>query len=288
VEFSVGVNDLLNVDVWKHLVSAGGPFLSRAAKLTNASTLSRKRKRFKGNENNGADDSVDASNGADDSVDAINDADNEVSILKFEKRSTGWHQFLGMYEKRPDNFLFGFIAAFNRDLYEYDDKGKQGSRMSKEDALTRLQKYVGDVSDKILDKMYGNIFGNGNQLENLETALKNPKSSIYRHWKDYVVGLDWVGDEMGSPFCALSHNRFIGTDGIVKKMRNHQPRFGIRVHCGESLPMIPLKGTEGKNALELFNKHITIVHDGLKSIVDGIGKERLRIGHGWLFYTNPK
>jgi hypothetical protein len=35
------------------------------------------------------------------------------------------------------------------------------------------------------------------------------------YWRCYVVGLDWVGDEMGVPFCGLAHSRFVGKKGIV-------------------------------------------------------------------------
>jgi adenosine deaminase len=118
-----------------------------------------------------------------------------------------------------------------------------------------------------------------------------------------VVGLDWFGDELAAPYCALAHSRFIGQDGIVKTMREIEidaqkarNLFGIRVHCGEGLPVLPFHVENESKIHTIFNKHISIVHKGLKRIWETIGNRHdsadlnkvrewkgVRIGHGIAF-----
>ena len=144
-------------------------------------------------------------------------------------------------------------------------------------------------------------------MKKLKRELKKAKGCIYNFWKDYVVGLDWFGDELGAPYCAFAHSTFIGDDGIVNTMRdikvngrNARSRFGIRVHGGEGLPVLPLY-EENSKVHQIFNNHISIVLESVEYIWNRIGnrhqadessKERiwegLRIGHGVAFLENHR
>lgn len=108
-------------------------------------------------------------------------------------------------------------------------------------------------------------------------SFERSNNQLLAYWKDYVLGLDWVGDEYGFPYCAFVHRDFIGNDGIVMKMREYHPKFGIRIHCGESVPMpIPGPGNEA------FETHLEITFNAIRRIQSSI-KSNLRLGHAVAF-----
>lgn len=77
-----------------------------------------------------------------------------------------------------------------------------------------------------------------------------------------VVGLDWVGDELGHPFCVFSHDKFVSL--VADWMEHHNPRFGVRFHAGEG-PIRPSTRNPLNSKLRLaFYLHMYILCEGIK------------------------
>jgi hypothetical protein len=110
-----------------------------------------------------------------------------------------------------------------------------------------------------------------------------------------VVGFDWVGDEMGYPFCALAHSKFREIARSWTKSTNKS--FGIRYHAGENVARAPSAEVKGmfdtdtvsahkRNiAFQLLNKafrlHVAISKEVIKVICEN--DIQMRIGHGVAF-----
>jgi adenosine deaminase len=78
----------------------------------------------------------------------------------------------------------------------------------------------------------------------------------------YVVGLDWVGDEHGYPYCVLAHS---AAKNLVTKFREatSNPRFGIRIHAGEGVPRqsskpVPASDAFGAACADAFTGRISV------------------------------
>jgi hypothetical protein len=111
-----------------------------------------------------------------------------------------------------------------------------------------------------------------------------------------VVGLDWLGDELGHPFCPFSHDLFINL--VATRMCGRDvttnPRFGVRIHAGEG-PIRPSMRERQDSKLRLaFYLHMYIVTEGIKlyhkkltTKLAAMGhadlKPCIRIGHGVAF-----
>lgn len=76
-----------------------------------------------------------------------------------------------------------------------------------------------------------------------------------------VVGLDWVGDELGHPFCPFSHAEFVK---VVLQYMKHNSKFGVRFHAGEG-PICPstFDGPTSKVRLA-FYLHMYIIIEGIR------------------------
>eukprot|EP00835_Amoeboradix_gromovi_P000224 NODE_8_length_47770_cov_0.334354.p2 type:complete len:1249 gc:universal NODE_8_length_47770_cov_0.334354:13005-16751(+) len=99
------------------------------------------------------------------------------------------------------------------------------------------------------------------------------KKALFYFW---VVGLDWYGDEKGYPYCAFVTRPFID---FVKSSRRVNPRFGVRVHCGENVPIV----MEENPAYRLYISHMYIAFRCLLFLKDEL-KSHIRVGHGIVFY----
>ncbi|KAI8915835.1 hypothetical protein EDD86DRAFT_243807 [Gorgonomyces haynaldii] len=218
-----------------------------------------------------------------------------------------WANILGLNEPKPIGQTCRFLVAFNRNkIKEFKDKSinelleqmmKRGEKYCTLEGES-LDQYIFDMfnlkdADKMLKiarhlqkwKEHG---WEKNSVRDI-LGLTNREEQLLKFWRKSVVGIDWVGDELGHPYCALTHSIFIGQDGIANKMRSVQEEFGIRVHCGESLPF-PTVWKEDNVLEHAFNMHIKILHCDLERLYNGLSEKRLRIGHGVAFLqknSNP-
>ncbi|KAG5460186.1 MAG: hypothetical protein BJ554DRAFT_7798, partial [Olpidium bornovanus] len=323
-EFSLSANDLLNVDVCKHLVKQVFTEPSTPLRIsTKSGKQSRAPDPAKGRPVVGPQTEQKADAAAADAADApvadaadapVADAvgaavsgnktaqttpeDNPRSSIRYNalrprlNLKPAWARVLGMYLPKPRSFLYGFLAAFNRGGV-YKEPGHrlqtpwQAIGFLNEEQGRRARELCSRAStpsesDRKVERAFPAIFDKGALLERIRTEVLDEGGSLHPIWKDYVVGLDWVGDEFGFPYCAFVHSGFIGPGGVVWSMRRFQKRFGIRVHCGESLPLPPSVPNPASCAQIAFETHLSIVLDGLERIHDGIGRN-LRVGHGVAF-----
>lgn len=171
---------------------------------------------------------------------------------------------MGHCNSRPRKIVYKFLAAFNRGNVNTDPEEIIAQFAEGRIPVDDLYSEYDEVVQKI-EKMV-KISGSDKESKDLNAYWKGSRG---------VVGLDWVGDEFGLPFCMFKANKFVGVNGIVAQMQLHNPRFGIRIHCGESAPV------------DKFGKrHMKILHEELKSIYAKLSKISktefvpLRIGHG--------
>lgn len=124
------------------------------------------------------------------------------------------------------------------------------------------------------------------------TALQSAEHMRRLH--PLLVGLDWVGDEMGHPFCVFSHDAFIS---LVVKWKKLNPKFGLRFHAGEG-PIRPSSRDPPDSTVRLaFYLHMYILVESIRlchakltkaiqddtEICDKGIKANIRIGHGVAF-----
>jgi hypothetical protein len=83
-----------------------------------------------------------------------------------------------------------------------------------------------------------------------------------------VAGLDLMGDEMGYPYIPFVRKEFVT---FVKKCHEFNPRFGIRIHGGESVPPMA-----DRDAYVLHMKYLT--HSLM--LLSRVHSVPLRVGHG--------
>jgi hypothetical protein len=107
-----------------------------------------------------------------------------------------------------------------------------------------------------------------------------------------TVGLDWVGDELGHPFCIFSHDKFVT---LVAEWMTVNDHFGVRIHAGEG-PIRPSTREALDSELRLaFYLHMYILTEGImlyhsklskllkENAKTAVLKPRIRIGHGVAF-----
>ena len=108
VEFSLGINDLTNQDVFKHLIGGGNsssaPFTTRQPPLIPKpkKKQQKRRKIEKPESRNGPEIQTMTE------ISSFNDSSKE--------QPDTWRTILGMYARRPEKFRYGFLAGFGRIL----------------------------------------------------------------------------------------------------------------------------------------------------------------------------
>ncbi|KAJ3184005.1 hypothetical protein HDU85_001856 [Gaertneriomyces sp. JEL0708] len=306
VEYSVGINDMLNLNVWKHLVESvfSTPTKGSGGKPKKKQSGTPKEKSKK-------------------------DSDELALCSDFKHLKPGWRQHLGAYVDRKRGFTYRFLAAFNRTKVHGPKKQATAPgterQWTTEGIITDPDKgleFLMDCPEKArsiyastqdLNKMFAHLFeasenekGPGLRLRELVntnvddidlgndyTSFKNEGRQIrlLKRWFEFVVGLDWVGDETGFPYCAFVHPEFLG---IFRRMHEITERtFGARIHGGESVPR-PASICPDERMAAAYKAHMHIVCDGIIRTHEGLKGLYpddwcfLRIGHGVAFLNTPE
>ena len=256
VEFSLGVNDLCNLDVWKHL----RPEAVFASSKTNLNVGNKRVSKTTGKSHKNRGKTMKLC---------------QIG-LKSKKQNPIWSNYLGCYKEKPRDFSYYFLAAFNR-------QGKPGVPLwigdhnisTKEQAINFLLAENMDTQRCTETKSIEILYNC--HLEKVKEILarlnENSNLNLAQEWAKSVVGLDWIGDEFAYPYCVFTHPLFIGEGGLVQEMMKFNKKFGIRVHCGESVPA----GVAGE-------RHMKILNAVLQKLWDA--KINLRIGHGIAFLNS--
>lgn len=108
--------------------------------------------------------------------------------------------------------------------------------------------------------------------------LNSPKERKPTLCECMVVGLDLFGDEFGRPYCPFVTNSFLKF--VLDMRRLHNAQFGIRIHCGENVPVLSSK----QPAFRMFASHMYICFRALE-FLKGELKQGIRIGHGVTFVS---
>ena len=88
---------------------------------------------------------------------------------------------------------------------------------------------------------------------------------------EHVVGLDWVGDELGFPYCALAHGSAAKLAQAMR--RGGSEKFGIRVHAGEGV-IRPSSGQRPRSRLHgAFKLHVYILLEGIRKLWKNLGQK---------------
>jgi adenosine deaminase len=143
--------------------------------------------------------------------------------------------------------------------------------------------------DDSIGVMYPNLITANSRVEQLRKKMESAASR--RKYVQMVAGLDWVGDELGHPFCIFSHDNYVS---LVADWMQHNAYFGVRFHAGEG-PIRPSTRHGATSDLRLaFYLHMYILSEGImlyhrkltaKLLEMGRAdlKPRIRIGHGVAF-----
>jgi len=103
-----------------------------------------------------------------------------------------------------------------------------------------------------------------------------------------MVGLDWVGNELGYPYCIYAHDQCIN---VIKQYQLMNSRFGVRIHAGEGL-LRPATSDDYRSPVSIaFTLHMYILmasirryYSKMEAALNGTGlKPNIRIGHGIAF-----
>jgi adenosine deaminase len=148
--------------------------------------------------------------------------------------------------------------------------------------------------DEFIAAVYPKLLGENAKVNALRAKITgaDPKDAGIRlTYVQAVAGLDWVGDELGHPFCIFSHDAYVS---LVAEWMGQDPTFGVRIHAAEG-PIRPstVEGHASKLRLT-FYLHMYILTEGIKlyhkkltAKLHDMGlshlKPRVRIGHGVAF-----
>jgi adenosine deaminase len=143
------------------------------------------------------------------------------------------------------------------------------------------------TEDHFLAQIYPGFFGKDSKCRQLRAMLESAArgDELSCRQRQAIVGLDWVGDELGHPFCAFSHKEVID---LVAEWKRHNPRFGLRIHAGEG-PLRPSTIDPADSPIRLsFYLHMYIVVEGIKKVIEALQRlssepVNVRIGHGVAF-----
>lgn len=161
-----------------------------------------------------------------------------------------------------------------------------------DDILEKLAEYADLLcSDKCIEMMYN--------IKNIEDRIHAAEQSFRevpiagnlgkKTYKSKVVGLDWVGDENGLPYCALIHTRILT---LIKNKNTKLKKFGLRLHAAEGVLQ---NSTTDENGIMFyaFAFHMFVLISQVKKVNETGGTDKLpfRIGHGVAFLyglSSPK
>lgn len=154
--------------------------------------------------------------------------------------------------------------------------------------------------DEWIQKIYPDFFTNNSAFAKLRNRIIPKKGQSLKEDDEKlmvaVVGLDWVGDELGHPFCAFQHSSVVD---LVAEWMKYNPNFGVRIHAGEG-PVRPSTMEPCDSPLRLaFYLHMYIVIEGIRSYFDKLEEKltsmgmknfepNIRIGHGVAFLFNDR
>ena len=195
--------------------------------------------------------------------------------LKSKNQKPIWSKYLGCYKENPRDFSYYFLAAFNRQVKLEDPLCLGDNDISTEEqAINFLLANNIDIQlcteTKSIEKLYKRHLDKAKEI--LGTLYENSDLKLTQYWGKNVVGLDWIGDEFAYPYCVFTHPLFIGEGGLVQEMMKVNKKFGIRVHCGESVPA----GVAGERHMKYYNLHFK-----------NCGTQKL-IAHGIAFLNSSK
>jgi hypothetical protein len=191
VEFSLGINDLMNQDVFKHLVggSGCGPFSGQIPLIPKSSKpMEKRQKTGKSDDSSGGNKSksdipleatLKAMTGVD-CNDLSGENNNRSDILKKKNPKTTWKAMTGMYYERPKKFRYGFLAGFGRELFvTAEDRIPIASLESLENLYQMTNADINaTTNDDWLERKYPKIFGPFSPLEKLEKELNSKKEKF--------------------------------------------------------------------------------------------------------------
>ncbi|KAI9015033.1 hypothetical protein BC832DRAFT_185908 [Gaertneriomyces semiglobifer] len=156
--------------------------------------------------------------------------------------------------------------------------------------ITRFQN-AGLRLRELVNTNVGDIDLDSCSYSSLKKTNKGRQIRLLKRWIEFVVGLDWVGDEAGFPYCAFVHPDFLD---IFRRMRELTGRtFGARIHGGESVPR-PASICPDARMAAAYKAHMHIVCDGILRTYEGLKGLYpndccfLRIGHGVAFLNTPE
>jgi len=173
---------------------------------------------------------------------------------------------------------YKFLAGFGRHNVELEPRGNcclSDAERSNRFLLERPQRAISNM----LREIHASKNGAPTEIfKKFEADLRKVErvwnGSEFSH--DWLVGFDLFGDELGFPYCPFVTSRFLK---FVQVARLRNPRFGLRIHCAENVPLI----RPSEPGFRMFMAHMYIVFRGLEYLVSCLGGRSIRIGHGVAF-----
>ena len=135
------------------------------------------------------------------------------------------------------------------------------------------------VNDEYLEKLYPNLLA-----ESFLSELEKTIGSFESGRSGNIVGLDWIDNELGNPFCIFSHLKFIN---FIRLCKATNPDFGLHLSIGVNLiRSVTMDTTEYSKTQLAFYLHLLIVMEGIKLThkkLETVGpRMRLTLGHSFI------
>lgn len=196
------------------------------------------------------------------------------STLQFEKNLPDIVFPARSYEKL---YQLGFNYVNNT----CDQDWENGSGQNYTPMFTSLENLAKELcSSEHIEKMFSlDAASKSKNSRNFKKLVNDlGQKTQFNRLKTCMVGFDWVGDELGHPFCLFLWDTFIE---IVKKYQEYNPKFGLRIHAGEGVLRPPTTDRPSSPVSVAFTLHLYVLMRTIRILHARV--KNIRIGHGVAF-----
>jgi hypothetical protein len=208
--------------------------------------------------------------------------EDENSFNQIRKKSMNERMDVLSYLMYENKVEYHFLAGFNRSsvnlAHIVDTKSAIDLLISNGDAaiayyMDEFNKATSDLFQKAVDELQELAKAHTKESYITSTVPAQDNNPRFTYW---IVGFDLFGEELGYPYCPFITQPFLN---FIRSATIHNPRFGVRIHCAETIPLIDsyLPG------FALFCNHLFISFIIIKYLIEN--NIRVRIGHGVVFAT---
>eukprot|EP00039_Didymoeca_costata_P021321 m.344190 g.344190 ORF g.344190 m.344190 type:complete len:1320 (-) comp23997_c0_seq1:26-3985(-) len=205
-------------------------------------------------------------------------------IMKLDDNTQKWLQWFSSWVKgkKFKSIDYKFLAAFDRSKVCHPGTKTPMTQREATELLIDNETAISRMLCECVAGLVNTVPDDETRIfkvfeDKLDKMLRENRESqkFTETFQKMVVGFDLVGDEYGFPYNPFVTTKFASN---IKKLREHNRKFGVRVHCAENVP----HARDTHPDYHVFANHMFIVALGLMCM-KGLGPENIRIGHGVAF-----